>query len=121
MLQPSPVDSGTPDNWAMDVVCTFPLSTHCTLLGIKGTKGRLNNILKDDLSLARHEHLAGWINAKSGFNANWIYASSQDLRFLSLSKTRNLIQITDFIAETQAFAATNYEYLPPIQTPSPPK
>ena len=44
-----------------------------------------------------------------------------DIRFLSLSKTRNLIQITDFIAETQAFAATNYEYLPPIQTPSPPK
>jgi Protein of unknown function (DUF4238) len=113
MLQPSPIDSSHPDCWNSDVVCTFPISTQCTLLGIKGTKGKLNDILKRDLSLNSHELLAGWLNAMTAFNANWVYARSRDVQFLSLDKIRKLVGIADFIAETTEYIKSNYADWPP--------
>jgi Protein of unknown function (DUF4238) len=109
---PLPIDSSLPDNWARDVVCTFPISTQCTLLGIKGTKRKLNDVLKRNLFLDRHEHLVGWVNAMTGFNTNWIYAASRDVQFLSLDKARKLVGVTDFIAETVAYTELNYTYWP---------
>jgi Protein of unknown function (DUF4238) len=112
-----PVDSSLPDCWANEVVCTFPISTQCVVLGIRGLKGKLNEVLKGVLSLRSHEQVAGWVNAMTAFQANQVYSCSRDTQFLALGATRKLVGIEEFVMATTAYMEANTEKWP-VESPS---
>lgn len=111
-LQPSPVESSLPDCWKKDAIWILPIATQCALLGVRGPKRRLNEILKDQLELHSHKKRAGWINAMTAFHANHVYACSHAVRFLapnqaatndSANTENQLVCIEDFVSRVQRF------------------
>jgi hypothetical protein len=110
-LQPSPVDSSLPDCWATDVICVFPISTQCVILGCRGSKRTLNEFFKQ-MNLTSHNEVAAWINAMTAFLANHVYSSSRDVKLLLPGTTVKIVGIEEFVAASEALTASMTEEWP---------
>jgi hypothetical protein len=105
LLQPSPVDSSLPDCWGKDVICVFPISRHCAILGCRGSRKMLGEFFKGQLFVTSHAEVAAWINAMTVFCANHVYCGTRDAKFLLPGQTVKVVGIEEFVAASEALTA----------------